>query len=527
VSQARRDDALFEGADWDFATLRRIFGALEGIAVGELGLDPYPSQIEIITAEQMLDAYASNGMPLFYKHWSFGKHFAFHEAGYRRGLAGLAYEIVINSNPCISYLMEENTASMQCLVMAHAAFGHNHFFKNNYLFKEWTDAEGILDYLSFAKAYIARCEERYGETAVERLLDAAHALMSHGVHRYPRKKRPDLSSEERREEERHRHREQAFNDLWRTLPAKGAAPAANASETRRRALLELPQENILYFLEKSAPRLQPWQREILRIVRQIAQYFYPQRQTKVMNEGCATYCHYRIMTRLHERGQIGDGAFLEFLHSHTNVIRQPEFDDPHYGGINPYALGFAMMGDIERICTAPSQEDREWFPDIAGRGDAMAVLRDVWANYRDESFIAQFLSPHLIRRWRMFHLMDDPDAPELQVEAIHDERGYRRIRRMLARQYDVGWSDPDIQVADVDLAGDRRLILHHHILNGAMLQAEDVKHVLQRLADLWGYDVVLREIDPSAGSVVKEHAAVARLGEILGAESQRSDVRRP
>jgi len=125
---------LFEGADWNFETLRRIHDACERVAERELGLDVYPNQIEVITAEQMLDAYSSIGMPLFYKHWSFGKHFAQHEAFYRRGLRGLAYEIVINSSPCISYLMEENTATMQTLVIAHAAFGHNHFFKNNYLF---------------------------------------------------------------------------------------------------------------------------------------------------------------------------------------------------------------------------------------------------------------------------------------------------------------------------------------------------------------------------------------------------------
>jgi stage V sporulation protein R len=510
MSRPDGDGLLFEGTDWNFETLRRIYDAIEAVAIGELGLDVYPNQIEVITTEQMLDAYASTGMPLFYKHWSFGKHFAFHEAVYRRGLMGLAYEIVINSNPCISYVMEENTAAMQTLVMAHAAFGHNHFFKNNYLFREWTDADGILNYLEFAKGYITRCEERHGEAAVERLLDAAHALMSHGVHRYPRKKKPDLRSEERREEERHLHREQTYNDLWRTVPSRGAGAAAKLSDERRRALLELPQENILYFLEKSAPRLQPWQREILRIVRHIAQYFYPQRQTKVMNEGCATYCHYRILTSLHERGQIGDGAFFEFLQSHTNVIRQPEFDDPSYGGLNPYALGFGMMRDIERLCTEPTPEDREWFPDIAGRGESAAVLRDIWANYRDESFIAQFLSPHLIRKWRMFHLVDDPEAPDLRVDAIHDERGYRRVRRMLARQHDIAWNDPDIQVIDVDLGGDRRLIVNHQVLNGALLEDEDVTRVLQHLADLWGYDVALQEVDASTGALLKEHAAHSR-----------------
>src|SRR6201992_4103426 len=181
-------ERLFEGADWDFAQLQRIHDACEEIAHGELGLDTYPNQIEIITAEQMLDAYSSSGMPLFYKHWSFGKRFAHHETFYRKGLMGLAYEIGINSSPGISYLMEENTATMQTLVIAHRAFGYKPLFKNNYLCKQLTDAHGILDYLDFAKGYIQTCEERYGSRAVELTLDAAYALMSHGIDRYPGKK---------------------------------------------------------------------------------------------------------------------------------------------------------------------------------------------------------------------------------------------------------------------------------------------------------------------------------------------------
>jgi stage V sporulation protein R len=504
------DQLLFEGADWDFRTLQRVCDACEQIARDELGLDVYPNQIEVITAEQMLDAYSSVGMPLFYKHWSFGKHFAFQEASYRKGLMGLAYEIVINSSPCISYLMEENTATMQTLVIAHAAFGHNHFFKNNYLFKQWTDADGILDYLEFAKRYVTHCEERHGRLAVEHTLDAAHALMSHGIDRYPGKKSLDLRAEEKRAGRRRAHEESAFNDLWRTVPAGPVKSGALMDVERRRQMLGLPQENLLYFLEKTAPRLKPWQRELLRIVRHIAQYFYPQSQTKVMNEGTATYVHYRIMSRLHQQGRLTDGNFLEFLQSHTNVVFQPEFDDPRYSGFNPYALGFAMMQDIERIVTDPDAEDREWFPDIAGKGDAMAVLRDIWANYRDESFISQFMSPRLMRHFRLFHLHDDPgERAGILVDAIHDERGYRRLRRELSRQYDVGFIDPNIEVVDVDLAGDRRLMLRHTVVKGAQLTEADTKRVLQHLADLWSYDVSLVEVDTS-GTVMKEYVAHPR-----------------
>lgn len=503
--------ALFQGADWDFDTLRRIHDACEEIALGELGLNPYPNRIEVISAEQMLDAYASNGMPLIYRHWSFGKRFAHHEGLYRKGLRGLAYEIVINASPCISYLMDENTATMQTLVIAHAAFGHNHFFRNNYLFREWTDAAGILDYLEFARGFVARCEERHGVAAVERVLDAAHALATHGVFRAPRRRPPDLASEQARERDRRAHEEQIYNVLWRSLPTAPGASAAAQDEARRRTLLELPQENILYFLEKTAPKLEPWQREILRIARHIEQYFYPQRQTKVMNEGCATFVHHRIMTRLHEQGRLSDGNFLEFLHSHTSVVHQPAFDDPGYPGINPYALGYVMMRDIERICIAPDDEDRAWFPAIAGCGDPYGVLRDTWANYRDESFIAQWLSPRLMREMRLFHLADDDTADHLKVSAIHDERGFRRLRRALARQYDLARQDPDIQVVDVDLAGDRRLILQHRVLDRRMLDGEDTKLVLQHLADLWGYDVLLKEVDEASGTT-REHLASARRG---------------
>ena len=498
---------LYTGTDWDYRTLRRSYDAIERIACEELGLEVYANRIEVITAEQMLDVYTAHGMPLTYRHWSYGKRFLQHESSYRRGYTSLAYEVVINSNPCISYLMEENTATMQALVIAHAAFGHNHFFRNNHLFKQWTEASAILDYLEFARSYIGTCEDKYGVAAVERILDAAHTLSRHGVNRHGGARPLNLKNDLRRERERREYDERVFDDLWRTLPGSKVATEADPISERRRRL-GLPEENLLYFIEKIAPRLQSWEREILRIVRLIAQYFYPQPQAKLMNEGCATWVHQRIMSRLHETGQIDDAAFLEVLHSTSNVIMQPGFDHPAGGAdFNPYALGYAMMTDIERISTNPTAEDRDWFPDWAGNGDPLGTLRYAWANFRDESFVLQYLSPAVIRQFRMFRLLDNTADPTLLVDAIHDEQGYRAIRRSLAQTYDPGISDADVQVVDVDLAGDRRLMLQHRTRPGQLLAARDAEATLRQVAVLWGYEVRLEEIDVNTESVLATHTA--------------------
>ena len=265
------------------------------------------THLEIITAEQMIDAYAATGMPVTYRHWSYGKQFITTEKSYRRGQMGLAYEIVINSSPCIAYLMEENTLTMQALVIAHAAYGHNSFFRNNYLFKTWTSADAIIDYLIFARNYIADCEERYGQEEVERLLDACHALMNVGVDRYKRPPKLSLLKERERQKERETYLQSQVNDLWRTLPHR----EVEAEKEKPRRFPEEPEENLLYFIEKNAPLLEPWQREIVRIVRKLAQYFYPQSQTKVMNEGWATFWHYTLINRLYEKGLVNDGFMLE------------------------------------------------------------------------------------------------------------------------------------------------------------------------------------------------------------------------
>ena len=488
---------ISSGSDWDFETLAEYDQAIAELAHGKFGLDTYPNQIEVISSEQMMDAYSSVGMPVGYNHWSFGKQFVEVESRYRRGQMGLAYEIVINSNPCIAYLMEENTITMQALVIAHAGYGHNSFFKGNYLFKTWTDASAIIDYLVFARHYLAECEQRHGVTAVEETLDSCHALMNYGVDRYKRPTPISAHEEKRRQRDREEALQRQVSELWKTFP--DMQPVVQRREPSRRFPSE-PQENLLYFLEKNAPLLEPWQREVIRIVRKMAQYFYPQRQTQVMNEGWATFWHYTLLNELYDQGRVDDGFMLEFLQNHSQVIYQPPFDSPYYSGINPYALGFAMFQDIRRICEAPTEEDRQWFPDIAG-SDWLATLKFAMESFKDESFIQQFLSPRLIREFKLFSLMDDSERDYIEINAIHNEPGYQAIRNRLSEQYNLSIQEPNIQVYSADVRGDRSLTLQHLRQHHRPLDADTAQEVLRHLHRLWGFDVHLESVDN--GSVVE------------------------
>ena len=483
---------LFVDNDWTFERIAAVSEHIAVISERELKLDTYPNQIEVISAEQMLDAYASTGLPMYYPHWSFGKQRAIESGQYRRGEMGLAYELVINSNPCISYLMEENTMMMQTLVIAHAAFGHNAFFKNNMFFRQWTDAEGILDYLEFAKGYIAQCEEQYGIDTVADVLDAAHAINRNGVDRAPRPQKLSACEEEARRKERAIFLEQHLRDVWRTLPNR-AATAVNLDEIH---FPSEPQENLVYFIEKNAPHLETWKREILRIVRKIAQYLYPQGQTKIMNEGFACFVHYYVLHSLHAQGLISDGALMEFYASHTAVTFQPDFDNRHYSGINPYALGFAIFQDIKRICVAPTDEDYRWF-DFAGDPDWLKQIHFAMREFRDESFVMQYLSPRVIRDFHFFVLTNDPDEDAFEVAAIHDDAGYREVRSRLAQQIAEGVRSPDIEVVEVNRWGDRHL--HLRKMDHYPLDRGEAKKTLDHIRSLWGYDV---HLDLSSSTLV-------------------------
>jgi stage V sporulation protein R len=476
---------IFCRPDWDLTTIECADALISEIAKEYLGLSVYPNQFEIVTSEQMLDAYSLVGLPISYYHWKFGKDFVLNQNNYKKGRMGLAYELVINSNPCISYNMEDNSTCLTLLVLAHASYGHNHFFKNNYLFKQWTNAESIVDYLLFARKFISKCEEKYGEQEVELVLDACHALMNYGVDKY--KKPVAISPKDERDRFKQKVEDERIllNDIWRTLPTQ-----KNTSFSSTRFPMH-PEENILYFLEKNSPILKEWQREIVRIVRKIAQYFYPQGQTKVINEGCATFTHYEIIQQLNERGLLDEGFMLEFFHHHSNVIYQPGYDSKYYSGINPYTLGFAIFSDLKRMSLSPTEEDLRWFPEIAGKGNWKNEFLYAVENFKDETFILQYLSPKVIRDLKLFEVEDLQDKSVYTISHIHNEQGYKAVRSSLAAHYNRSIYVPEIQVFNVALMGDRTLTLDYTPMNECEINIEKSEKVLEYVHFLWGFPVGL------------------------------------
>ncbi len=225
----------------------------------------------------------------------------------------------------------------------------------------------------------------------------------------------------------------------------------------------------------------------------MAQYFYPQGQTKVLNEGMATFTHYEMMSLWHERGQISNGSLLEFLHSHSNVVGQQRFDSPYFNGFNPYALGYAICKDIKRISLEPTSEDKEWFPRFAGNGDVWGNVRQAVFDHRDEGFILEYLSPKVMRDLRMFEIHDPQKMGHYAVGDIHNDTGYRKIRRSLAKLYNTAYMSPEMHVIDVDILGDRQLQVQYTMRDGRMLHEDMTTGALMALSTLWGYSVRLFE----------------------------------
>ncbi len=433
--------------------------------VAEFGLDCYPQEFEICDHFGMLGYMAYSGMPSHYPHWSYGKAYEKLKTLYDHGVSGLPYEMVINSNPALGYLMRDNTLLLQVLTIAHV-YGHNDFFKNNFTFKS-TRADLTIELF---KAHASRTR-RYvedpsiGIDKLEKVLDAAHGLAWNCRRNLAIKK---LSREE--QIERAIEASQPRPDPYQKIHARPEFKEADVFK----APLE-PDEDVLLFVRDHNPFLGEWEKDLLTVVDEEAKYFLPMMETKIMNEGWASYWHKRIIESLN----LDQSLHLEFIVRHNQVVR------PIPGQINPYHLGFRIWEDIHRRHTDPTPEEikRDGAPAKTGEQKIFEV-REV---ERDSSFIRRYLTEDLMRQMDLFQY--EARGEDLMINKVSDEEGWRDVKETLIR--DVGANSiPVIKVEDADFGQNRTLYLKHYH-DARDLHMEYAEKTLTYAHRLWGREVVL------------------------------------
>ena len=418
------------------------------------GLDCYKQEFEIVSYEDMTAYEAYTGMPSHYPHWSFGKAYERIKTLNRYNLTGLPYEMVINSNPCIAYLMKDNTLLLQIMTMAHV-YGHNDFFRNNRLFKSGTRAELTVELF---KNHALRIREYISDPAigyskVERIIDAAHALRYQCARTIGARKLKNEELKKRLQEDS----QKTENDF--PLLEKKSTKYCIEPDLKKVPLE--PEEDLLYFVGTYG-RLEDWEKDIIDIVREETQYFIPQIETKIMNEGWASYWHYKVMNNL----QLSQQLHFEFLKRHNQVIK------PHEGHLNPYYLGFKIF---ENIFEKNNQQKEKLFE-----------VREI---ERDESFIRRYLTHELCRELKLYEY--EKDGSEYIVSEVADDEGWMKIRDTLAKSSGIG-NIPLIHV--VELIQKENTLLLEHVFDGRELDLHYANETLKYLADLWDGRVILNTI---------------------------------
>ncbi len=436
--------------------------------VQEFGLSCYPQEFELCDHNQMLSYMSYSGMPSHYPHWSYGKAFEKLKTLYDYGVSGLPYEMVINSNPSLAYLMRDNSLLLQILTIAHV-YAHNDFFKNNFIFRSTRPEYTLANFKvrgDRIRSYIE--DPSIGLERVESVLDAAHAISLQCRRNLAVRK---LSQEE----ERTRLLDQA------RPPADEFARIhrrqAHAEADLRKVPLT-PDEDLLLFIRDHNPYLAEWEKDVLTIVHEEASYFIPQIETKIMNEGWATYWHKRILDSL----QLPQDLQIEFIIRHNQVVR------PFPREINPYHVGLHVWEDIRRRFDEPTPEEK--LESGLSHASGLEKLFEVREADRDVSFLRRHLNARLMRDLNLFEY--EARGDDLVVGKISDEEGWHTVKETLTKNTGMG-AIPVIKIEDSDYSHNHSLYLKHHH-DGRDLQVEYAEKTLAYLRRLWQRDVVLETV---------------------------------
>ncbi|MCL6593731.1 MAG: SpoVR family protein [Alicyclobacillus sp.] len=452
----------------EMAVLEQSIERMMEIARG-FGLDFFPMRFEVCPAD-VLYTFGAYGMPTRFHHWSFGKAFHRMKMEYDLGLSRI-YELVINSNPCYAFLLEGNTLLQNQTVCAHV-LAHCDFFKNNIWFTQ--TPRDMVERMSANAERIRQYELEYGRERVETFLDAGLALQEHvdaaaSADRWRR----------RQQAERYVHREAVqrrptpYDDLW-ALDDKLSAGSETGKAVAGQGLLlppprkfpEHPEKDLMLFVIQHSTVLEPWERDILSLLREEMLYFWPQLETKIMNEGWATYWHLRIMREL----DLSEADAIEFAKMHAGVVLPSRYT------INPYYVGLAIWEDIERRWDQPTPEEQERFGRQPGHGrEKMFEVREI---ENDVSFLRNYLTKELIEKLDLYlyqKVGNDWKVVETDWEKVRDALCAARVNGGI----------PVLYVENGDFNKNGELYVRH-AYEGVELDLKHLEKTLPYLYRVWG-----------------------------------------
>lgn len=438
------------------------------------GLDYYPMRYEICPAD-IIYTFGAYGMPTRFSHWSFGKTFNKMKMQYDFGLSKI-YELVINSNPCYAFLLEGNSLIQNKLIVAHV-LAHCDFFKNNMRFSATN--RDMVESMSATAERISRYELAYGASTVESFIDAVLAVQEHVD---PQLIKPMRYDKRRQMEEKLRRakdgrygqvKEGAYDDLWSLDVNPGGRAAAEAKENGVHFPPE-PEKDIVWFIQEYSEALEDWQRDIMSMLREEMLYFWPQMETKIMNEGWASYWHQRIIREL----DLTSDETVEFAKLNSSVVQ------PSRQSLNPYYLGLKIFEDIERRWDHPTEEERRRFGREPGQGrEKIFEVRELDS---DTSFLRSYLTKELVRDLDLY--IFEKQGPEWKIT----DKTWEHIRDQLVASR-VNGGSPYIVVQDGDYLHSGELLLKHQY-EGLELDLKYLEHTLPHVYKLWGRPVHLETV---------------------------------
>jgi stage V sporulation protein R len=436
----------------------------------KFGLDPFPTRFEIVPATVMYEI-GSYALPGRYSHWTFGKAYHRMKTMYDFGLSKI-YEVVINTNPAYGFLLETNSPLQNKLVMAHV-LGHVDFFKNNAYFSRTN--RRMVESASGHYGRMTDYEFKYGRKTVESLLDAVLSIEEHIDPNFFIKRENNMPPRKELEVTEGR-----YDDLWKI----GEKRKIEEPKDERPRGDALPEKDIVSYIMRNSPHLQPWQRDVVAMIHEEMEYFVPQMQTKIMNEGWASFWHSRIMREL----DLNDSDHLEFAELHSGVV------SPHKGQLNPYYLGYKIFEDIERRWDNPTEEERKVFGREPGGG--RAKIFEVREMENDVSFLRNYLTEELCTELDLFvfELVDE------EAWTITDKRWEKVRDQLVSNMTNFGF--PYIEVTDGDYNGNRELFLHHSY-EGTELDTRYARKTLEHVYSLWGRPVHLETVIDGEPAVLR------------------------